>query len=230
MSPRLKVYSTMRARGCAQSARVVSWSQEPSVLLPLERPRGKAARHIPEMQKSWGEFHRWKGWRSGHKHLHKHLCYVHRKKEVNAVNLTTTRRQSGWEHSGKLRVNSLCATHSFGSDRLPMLDTHLHHRSLRCCPPLLLRFPARPMAPFGPVWETSPGSPAAGKTAATYKLTLWATLSASSAAIAPPRSAAWGDTGVLHRITASETFSLEEHPKELGIFVDPEMLMHIIIC
>lgn len=84
MSPRLKVYSTMRARGCAQSARVVSWSQEPSVLLPLERPRGKAARHIPEMQKSWGEFHRWKGWRSGHKHLHLATC-TEKKKSMLSI-------------------------------------------------------------------------------------------------------------------------------------------------
>lgn len=135
--PPMIFFGAMRSRGCAQSACVVSWSQEPSVLLPLERPRVKAARHIPEMQKSWGEFHQWKGWRCGHKQ--------------GGTNLTTTCRQSEWEHTVKLRVNSVCATHSFGSDRLPMLDTHLRRRSLCCCPPLLLRCPARPMAPFGPV-------------------------------------------------------------------------------
>lgn len=59
-------------------------------------------------------------------------------------------------------MNSLIVTHSLGSDHLPMLDTHLHRRSLRCCLPLP-HCPARPMAPFGPVWGTSPGSPAAGK-------------------------------------------------------------------
>lgn len=70
--------------------------------------------------------------------------------------------QSGEEYTVKLCVNSLFVTHSLGSDHLPMLDTHLHRRSLRCCLPLP-HCPAHPMAPFGPVWGTFPGSPAAGK-------------------------------------------------------------------
>lgn len=167
------------------------------------------------MQKLWGEFHQWKGWQCGHKH------------GVNAVNLITTCRQSEWEHTIKLHVNSLCVTHSFGSDRLPMLDTHLRRRSLCCCPPLLLRCRAHPMAPFGPVWETSPGSPAAGKQQRLINSHYGLTLSAAIALRGVQRVEAPACCIELQHRKHSVCKSTL---KNWAFFVDPEMLMYIITC
>lgn len=86
------------------------------------------------------------------------LGYVARNKCQNCISDLHKVRKNTLENC----VTSLWVTHNFGPGRLPMFDIHLHHRSLCCCLPLP-HCPAHPMIPFGPVWGTSPGSPAAGK-------------------------------------------------------------------
>lgn len=169
-----KGFSTMHVHGCAQSAHTISWTEEPSVLLPLQRPRGKTACKSLTMWKSWAEFKKKK---------EKELCGHKRLRSVmrTEINVNT---QTKW---GRIRCKTVCEQFVCDSQFWLWPSPDAWHPSSSSQSALLPSSSPLPSSSHGSIWPSLGNLSwvsCSRETAVTYKRMLGTRLGPSSAAIA----------------------------------------------